>query len=208
MRGFDSRAAKSTAVTNTRTWKVLTNRPWLTQFLVALLLFLVCVLVLATPTAFVLTLLAAFLVAYYWPARVLALLAVGALGFAVYRSRMPWSALAYVTVLTVLVACPSPRDSPANTLAQWVDFCYYRPRLDRMVEQRRAAGQHPLVAAVAISGFGSITNGLAFDESGEIARPAAQRSSAWGTITRGTPLDAPDMHAAPARGDYYWWTVY
>lgn len=107
--------------------------------------------------------------------------------------------------LALLVGYPSMGNSAASTARRWLDFAFYRPRLDVEVRAQHLDGQWPALARVTIDGFGSMSNGIAYDESGEMALPAGQQSPRWRDAAAGTELAGTTWNALRLYGHYFWW---
>jgi hypothetical protein len=145
-------------------------------------------------------------------APVLVLLTLGLLIFVTIAiTRLYWvsgAALMLGTVIAaVLLAYPSIPRAPASTAIQLVQFALYKYRLDAEVAAKRAAGVHPVLAVVTTDGFISMSNGFAYDSSGEILMPRERRSAAWEVMAHGTPLSTPGCWGAGRLfGNYYGWS--
>ncbi len=175
---------------------------------VTLALFAAYVAVYAVPGAWLLTIL---LVA---PSPVAA--AIGgaflALGLTWLFWRRHWisgaAMLAGLVALVLAVSLPDPADSLGGRAIDLAHVVAYRGTLQEMADQARAQGVSPVIAVHAIDGFGSMTSGIAYDESGEVGLPPEKRSKGWQTVAGETELSVDGLEARHIIGGYYAWFHY
>lgn len=100
---------------------------------------------------------------------------------------------------------PQPVTSPVGWAANGVKVLYYYRDLQRSYGEAQKSGQTTPVGQVYTDGFGSLTAGLAYDPSGEIALPPDQRSRAWTEGPGATELGNKGFEANHIWGAYYQW---
>jgi hypothetical protein len=100
---------------------------------------------------------------------------------------------------------PHPVDSPVGWAANVLKVIYYHNDLQRSYVEAKKSGQTSPVGQVYTDGFGSLTSGLAYDPSSEIALPANQRSKAWTDGPGATELGINSLEAHHIFGPYYQW---
>jgi len=100
---------------------------------------------------------------------------------------------------------PHPVTSPVGWAANVVKVLYYHRDLQHSYADAKSRGQTLPVGQVYTDGFGSLTAGLAYDPSGEIALPADQRSKAWTEGPGETDLGNDGFEAHHILGAYYQW---
>ncbi len=113
-----------------------------------------------------------------------------------------------LVALVLAVSLPDPADSVAGRAIDLAHVAAYSGALQEMAEQARAQGVSPVIAVLAIDGFGSMTSGIAYDESGEVALPPEKRSKAWQTVAGETELSVDGLQARHIVGGYYAWFHY
>jgi hypothetical protein len=136
------------------------------------------------------------------------ILAIASLSFFYWRRH--WlsglSLLCAVPLVCALGIFPHPVNSPVGWAANGLRVIYYHKDLQHSYVEAKKSGEAMPVGVVYTDGFGSLTSGLAYDPSGQIALPPNQRSKAWregpGTTTE---LGIDSLEAHPIFGPYYEW---
>lgn len=100
---------------------------------------------------------------------------------------------------------PHPVNSPVGWAANVFKVIYYHNALQRSYVDAKKRGQASPLGQVYTDGFGSLTSGLAYDPSNEIALPANQRSKAWADGPGATELGIDSLEAHHIFGAYYQW---
>ena len=135
------------------------------------------------------------------------LLAIGALS--VFYWRRDWlsgfSLVCTVPLVLALGIFPQPVNSPVGWAANVLKVIYYHNDLQHSYVEAKRSGQTLPVGQVYTDGFGSLTSGLAYDPSGEIALPANRRSRAWIEGAGATELGINSLEAHHIFGAYYQW---
>lgn len=125
--------------------------------------------------------------------------------------RRHWALIGYGVVslfaIALLEVVPSPSESAATYSAWLVRVVLYRSDLKIMAKTIGEKRGLPPIAAVGIDGFGSMTDGIAVDPTGEILLQPSKRSEAWKEAAEYTDIGLPDLHARHIVGPYYRWTV-
>jgi hypothetical protein len=126
-----------------------------------------------------------------------------------YYWRRNWlsgvSILCAAALVFALNVYPQPVTSPVGWAANGVKVLYYYRDLQHSYADAKSRGQTTPVGQVYTDGFGSLTAGLAYDPSGEIARPPDQRSRAWTEGPGKTELGIENLEAHHIWGAYYQW---
>ncbi len=78
---------------------------------------------------------------------------------------------------------------------------YYQSRVAQLSEKK---GQR--LAVFVLDGWGPIANGIAFDDSDEIASPVGSQSVAWKARATGTELSTKCWSASHIQGHFYRWS--
>jgi hypothetical protein len=120
------------------------------------------------------------------------------------------AALALIPALLLFVAAavyPSVRDAPSASIAHWVQFSLYKRRLDDAARRNAQPVTAPRLTVITTDGFLSMSQGFAYDPSGDIARPAGQRSALWESDAAQTELSK-SCYWRPHHlyASYYFWT--
>jgi hypothetical protein len=115
------------------------------------------------------------------------------------------SVLGAAPLVIVLNIFPHPVNSPVGWAANVVKVLYYHHALQRSYVEGQNSGHTSPVGQVYTDGFGSLTAGLAYDPSGEIALPAHQRSRAWTEGPGATELGIESLETHHIIGAYYQW---
>ena len=136
-----------------------------------------------------------------------AILAIAAVSFLYWRRH--WLSGLSLSCAAPLVFAfgifPHPVDSPVGWAANVLKVIYYHNDLQRSYMEAKKSGQTSPVGQVYTDGLGSLTSGLAYDPSREIALPANQRSQAWTDGPGATELGMNDFEAHHIFGSYYQW---
>jgi hypothetical protein len=110
-----------------------------------------------------------------------------------------------VLLVAVAMTLPVPARSLSRKAADLVSVvCYYRT-LQHQLKELEKRGESPVVAVVSVDGFGSMTNGIAYDPTGEILLPPARRSKSWTATAGQTELGSDGLEARSIIGNYYSW---
>jgi hypothetical protein len=104
-----------------------------------------------------------------------------------------------------LATFPSPLVSPVGWAVNSARAIYYRAELQRSYLEARRSGQPQPVGYIYLDGFGSLTSGLAYDPSGQIALPINKRSNSWNDGPGQTELGLDNLEAHHLFGPYYQW---
>lgn len=135
------------------------------------------------------------------------LLAITALSFFYWRRH--WlSGLSLVCAVPLVFAIgifPNPVNSPVGWAANVLKVVYYRHELQQSYAEAKSSGQRSRLGQADIDGFGSLTSGLVYDPSGEIALPPHQRSKAWTNGPGATELGIDKLEVHHIFGHYYQW---
>lgn len=135
------------------------------------------------------------------------ILAIAAVSFFYWRRH--WLSGLSLICAVPLVFCfwsfPHPVNSPVGWAANVLKVIYYHNDLQRSYVEAKKSGQTLPVGQVYTDGLGSLTSGLAYDPSREIALPANQRSQAWTDGPGATELGMNDFEAHHIFGSYYQW---
>jgi len=110
-----------------------------------------------------------------------------------------------VPLVLALGIFPQPVNSPVGWAANVLKVIYYHNDLQHSYVEAKRSGQTLPVSQVYTDGFGSLTSGLAYDPSGEIALPANRRSRAWTAGAGATELGINSLEAHHIFGAYYQW---
>jgi hypothetical protein len=176
--------------------------------LIALALFGAWVAVLAVPGAW---LLPAFVIASTPRTAIGAASAVAA-AIVLFFWRRHWVSgammLAGIILAVVASTVPMPAESLATRTAYLVYVVRYHDVIEDQLKDLRKRGISPAVAVVSIDGFGSMTNGIAYDPTGEILLPPAKRSRSWMATAGETELGVDGLEARRIVGNYYSWFHY
>ena len=135
------------------------------------------------------------------------ILAIAAVSFFYWRRHWlsGFSLICAVPLVFVFGSFPHPVDSPVGWAANVLKVIYYHNDLQRSYLEAKKSGQTSPVGQVYTDGFGSLTSGLAYDPSSEIALPANQRSKAWTDGPGATELGINSLEAHHIVGPYYQW---
>ena len=129
------------------------------------------------------------------------------LGVTIWQWRRHWisgvSMLCAPLVVAILGAFPHPISSPIGWAANVARAFYYRDELKGSYFDARHLGESMPVGQLFIDGFGSLTSGLAYDPSGEIALPVDRRSKAWRDGPGRTELGLKNLEVHHIIGAYY-----
>ncbi len=136
-----------------------------------------------------------------------AFLAIVALTF--FHWRRHWlsgfSLICAVLLVFAFGTFPNPVSSPVGWTANVLKVIYYHDALQRSYLEAKKSGQTSPVGQVYTDGFGSLTSGLAYDPSNQIALPASTRSKAWTDGPGATELGIDSLEAHHIIGPYYQW---
>ena len=135
------------------------------------------------------------------------ILAIAGLSF-IYWRRHWLSGLSLVCAAPLALAIgifPNPVNSPVGWAANVLKVIYYHNDLQHSYLEAKNSGQASPVGQVYTDGFGSLTSGLAYDPSSEIALPANQRSKGWNDGPGKTELGVDNLEAHHVFGPYYQW---
>jgi hypothetical protein len=138
---------------------------------------------------------------------IVGILAIGVASIFYWR-RHWFSGVSFLCAAPLVIALeifPQPVNSPVGWAANVVKIIYYHEELQRSYLEAQKSGQTTPVGQVYTDGFGSLTAGLAYDPSGEIALPADQRSQAWTDGPGETELGNDGFEAHHILGAYYQW---
>lgn len=128
---------------------------------------------------------------------------------AIIQWRRNWlsglSVLCAPAFVYVLAAFPHPVTSPIGWTANAVQVVYHYQELQRSYQRERNRGQQYPVGQVYLSGFGSLTSGLAYDPSRQIALRKNRRAPAWVNGAGQSELGLDDLEANHIFGSYYQW---
>jgi len=86
--------------------------------------------------------------------------------------------------------------------AEYLRFYVGYPLLRHPVAQVRQTDQ-PRLVVITTSGFISMSNGIAFNERDELAKPVGQQSAAWKARAEHTEFGAGDWSAVRIQGHWY-----
>jgi hypothetical protein len=100
---------------------------------------------------------------------------------------------------------PNPVNSPVGWAANVLKVIYYHHDLQQSYAEAKNSGETLPVGQAGIDGFGSLTSGLVYDPSGEIALPPNQRSKAWTDVPGATELGIDRLEVHHIVGPYYQW---
>jgi hypothetical protein len=135
------------------------------------------------------------------------ILAIAALSFFYWRRH--WlSGLSLICAAPLALAVgifPNPVNSPVGWAANVLKVIYYHNDLQHSYVEAKKSGQASPVGQVYTDGLGSLTSGLAYDPSSEIALQASQRSKAWTEGPGKTELGVDNLEAHHVFGSYYQW---
>ncbi len=115
------------------------------------------------------------------------------------------SMIAGAIAVFFIIVNPTPAQSLSRKAADLVHVLVYRNALQRQVQEMQRQGISPTAAVIPIDGFGSVTDGIAFDPTGEILRPAGRRTKAWLAVADETDLGREGMDARHIVGNYHAW---
>lgn len=135
------------------------------------------------------------------------ILAIAALSF-IYWRRHWLSGLSLICAAPLALAIgifPNPVNSPVGWAANVLKVIYYHNDLQHSYVEAKKSGQASPVGLVYTDGLGSLTSGLAYDPSSEIALPATQRSKGWNDGPGRTELGVDNLEAHHVFGPYYQW---
>lgn len=116
--------------------------------------------------------------------------------------------LAGFIALFIAMSAPNEADSAANWTAHLAQVAVYRNALQRQAAPVEDENKSASLAVLPLDGFGSMTNGIAFDSTGEIMLPPQARSTAWRAAAGRTDLIADGLEVHHVIGDYYAWFHY
>jgi hypothetical protein len=135
------------------------------------------------------------------------ILGIAALSFFYWRRH--WlSGLSLVCAAPLVIVVgffPNPVDSPVGWAANVLRVVYYRHELQQTYVEAKNSGQTLPLGQADIDGFGSLTSGLVYDPSGEIALPPNRRSKAWADGPGTTELGIDRLEVHHIFGPYYHW---
>jgi hypothetical protein len=136
-----------------------------------------------------------------------AILAIAVVSFFYWRRHWlsGFSLICAAPLVIALGIFPHPVNSPVGWAANVLKVIYYHDDLQRSYLEAKKSGQTSAVGQVYTDGFGSLTAGLAYDPSREIAQPADQRSKAWTDGPGATELGNDSFEAHHIFGPYYQW---
>jgi hypothetical protein len=135
------------------------------------------------------------------------IVAIAALSFLYWRRH--WlSGLSLVCAAPLAFAIgifPNPVNSPVGWAANVLKVIYYHHDLQQSYAEAKRRGQTLPLGQADIDGFGSLTSGLVYDPSGEIALPPNRRSKAWADGPGTTELGIDRLEVHHIFGPYYHW---
>ena len=100
---------------------------------------------------------------------------------------------------------PHPVTSPVGWAANVLKVIYYHHDLQQSYAEAKRRGQILPLGQADIDGFGSLTSGLVYDPSREIALPPNRRSKAWTDGPGATELGIDTLEVHHIFGPYYQW---
>jgi hypothetical protein len=131
------------------------------------------------------------------------------IGIAWWQWRRHWISGLCVLCAPIFVfmlgAFPNPVASPTGWAANIARVCYFRSELERSYVDAKNRGESVPVGQLYLDGFGSLTSGLAYDPSREIAMPVYRRSASWVSGPGQTELGLKNLEVHHVVGSYYYW---
>lgn len=116
--------------------------------------------------------------------------------------------LAGFFLLFAAAGVPSPVQSLCRKGADVIHVMWFRNSLEMQARSLRERGISPTVAVIAIDGFGSMRDGIAYDPSGEIMLQPDKRSAEWVTAAGQSELGIDGLQVRHIVGNYYSWFHY
>jgi hypothetical protein len=122
-----------------------------------------------------------------------------------HRFVAAFSMVVSAIALGFLVYYPSPPRSAAWAAAKWIQFAYLRPKLDALAQSNCKNHQDPCVTILEVDGFLSMSHGLAYDASHELALSVGAQSHRWKLAVAGTLLDGSCWTADQLLDSYFYY---